>query len=127
MSTSQSIAISKEILDELEAKITNRVLQKIKTIVVKKCEEIFSCRDNEKGDDDLARLLKNKIIALKSDWLHLESEIWKINETHDHILGSVTYLASEYDDFLNEIRRINKQNSQLMQKNEKPRANRDQI
>ena len=116
MSTSQSIVISKEILDELEAKITNRVLQKIETIVVKKCEEIFSCKGNEKGDDDLARLLKNEIVASKSDWLHLESEIGKINERHDHILDSVTYLASEYDDFLNEIKRINKQNSQLMQK-----------
>ena len=116
MSTSQSIVISKEILDELEAKITNRVLQKIETIVVKKCEEIFSCKGNEKRDDDLARLLKNEIVTSKSDWLHLESEIGKLNERHDHILGSVTYLASEYDDFLNEIKRINKQNSQLMQK-----------
>ena len=116
MSTSQSIVISKDILDELEAKITNRVLQKIVTIVVKKCEEIFSCTGNEKGDDGFARLLKNKIVASKSDWLHLESEIGKINERHDHILGSVTYLASEYDDFLNEIKRINKQNSQLIQK-----------
>ena len=67
MSTSQSIVISKEILDELEAKITNRVLQKIETIVVKKCEEIFSCKGNEKGDDDLAKLLKNEIVASKSD------------------------------------------------------------
>ena len=67
-------------------------------------------------DDDLARLLKNEIVTSKSDWLHLESEIGKLNERHDHILGSVTYLASEYDDFLNEIKRINKQNSQLMQK-----------
>ena len=116
MSTSQSIVISKEILDELEAKITNRVLQKIETIVVKKCEEIFSCKGNEKRDDDLASLLKNEIVTSKSDWLHLESEIGKLNERHDHILGSVTYLASEYDDFLNEIKRINKQNSQLMQK-----------
>ena len=103
-------------MDELEAKITNRVLQKIETIVVKKCEEIFSCKGNEKRDDDLARLLKNEIVTSKSDWLHLESEIGKLNERHDHILGSVTYLASEYDDFLNEIKRINKQNSQLMQK-----------
>ena len=116
MSTSQSIVISKEILDELEGKITNRVLQKIETIVVKKCEEIFSCKGNEKGDDDLARLLKNEIVTSKSDWLHLESEIGKLNERHNHILGSVTYLASEYDDFLNEIKRINKQISQLMQK-----------
>ena len=111
MSTSQTIVISKEILDELEANITNRVLQKIETIVVKKWEEIFSCKGNEKGDDDLARLLKNEIVATKSDWLHLESVIGKIDERHDHILGSVTYLASEYDNFLNEIKRINKQNS----------------
>ena len=63
MSTRRSVTISNEILDDLEAKIINRLMQKIESIVAKKCEEVFAHQytDNEKKTKSFLAFL-NRIL-----------------------------------------------------------------
>jgi len=63
-------------------------------------------------DNDFA--LKHETAALKSDWLCLQTNIEKLNQKSDPILG-ITYVTSEYDDFSKNVMKLKKQNQNLFQ------------
>ena len=107
----KNVDISNEILESLEKKITNRVMANMDRIISKKVKEVFAQSTRVETEDE--QILRHEIEALKSDWLFLQKEIGKLHEKSDHMLGSLTYIASEYDSFSNSITKLNSQNQTL--------------
>ena len=58
---------------------------------------------------------KNAIALLKANSHYLQNETKKLNEKLDHTLSSLTYIASEYDNFSTKIMRLKKQSRDLTQ------------
>jgi len=60
------------------------------------------------NDNDLVS--RHEDTALKSDKLKLDTEIKKQNQKSDYVLGSISYIATEYDDFSKNLKLLGKQN-----------------
>ena len=104
--------IPDEVLKNLEKKITNRVVAKIEEIVSKKMKELLQQKPEEERADD-EQILKHEIAALKNDWLFLQSEIGNLATKTDHILGSLSYIANENDDLVENHKKLQKINQKL--------------
>ena len=113
MPKSSSFKIPEKILNELEENITKRVIKNIENIVEKKCKEIFAKKAVKK--EEPTGLIKEEIDHLKSEWLIMQRQIGNLNDKTDHMLGSLTYIANEYDDFSASISLIKVENQNFMQ------------
>ena len=110
MTKKRLVGIPDEILKNLEKKITSQIMNKIDEIISTKCKEIFS---HESKNNTF--VFKNEIALLKANSHYLQNETKKLNEKLDHTLGSLTYIASEYDDFSTKIVRLKKQSQDVTQ------------
>ena len=113
MPKSSSFKIPDKILNELEENITKRVIKNIENIVEKKCKEIFAKKAVKK--EEPTGLIKEEIDHLKSEWLIMQRQIGNLTDKTDHMLGSLTYIANEYDDFSASISLIKVENQNFMQ------------
>ena len=80
-------------------------------IVSKKVKEVFARSTKVETEDE--QILRHEIAAPNSDWLFLQKEIGKLYEKSGHMLGSLTYIASEYNSFSNSITKSISQNQTL--------------
>ena len=62
---------------------------------------------------DYEQILKHEIAALNNDWLFLQSEIGNLATKTDHILGSLSYIANENDDVVENHKKLQKINQKL--------------
>ena len=102
MTKKRLVGIPDEILKKLGRENYEPIINKIDEIISTKCKEIFS----QKSENNTF-VLKNEI-ALKANSHYLQNETKKLNEKLDHTLGSVTYIAIEYDNFSTKIMRLKK-------------------
>ena len=85
---------------------------KFSAILFKKMKEMLQQKPEEECADD-EQILKHEIAALKNDWLFLQSDIGNLATKTDHILGSLSYIANENDDLVENHKQLQKINQKL--------------
>jgi len=92
----KNFRIPEHVLDKLEEKIYGRIIENIENVVAKKCEELLVSKLQEVQEP---ASLERGLTDLRKDLMMVEKEMKSLNNKTDHLLGSVSYLADEYDDF----------------------------
>ena len=94
----------------LEEKITKKVIENIDKIIAQKCKSIFEegFSNNSKTPDEEILSISEEILRLKNSMLSLREECKSLSDSNDHILGSIAYIAYEYNDFHKKISDSNK-------------------
>ena len=82
-------------LRKLEDIITAKLISKIEDIVVKKYKAIFE----EKKSMISKTAIQTELQIFQSKILNIQNDIKALNNKSDHTIGSLTYMANEYDDF----------------------------
>ena len=102
--------ISNKVLMRIEEKITKKVMENIDKVIAQKCKSIFEegFSNNSKTPDKEILSISEEILRLKNSILCLHEECKSLSDSNDHILGSIAYIASEYDDFHKKISDSNK-------------------
>ena len=86
----------KVIITKIFIIITKRVTKNIEEIIVQKCK-VF---DNSYSSPDKEIMaLSQEIECLKKSLDSYRSDLKTVKDTSHNILGSIAYVASEYDDF----------------------------
>ena len=110
--TVKSFEIPKKLLKQIKEKVTQKVMNKIDEIISEKLREII-------GATNLASAnyqdVKRDINELKTSWGEIQANLANLSEKTDHMLGSLTYIASEYDDFWTILSKISKEHNLLSQ------------
>ena len=99
MPNKRNFKIPENVLKSLEEKITSKIMNKLDIIVAEKCKALMGENCKEIKDESA---LPFEIQSLKDDWLFLHNEIEKLHQKTDHLIGSMSFLSKEYDDFLAE-------------------------
>ena len=85
-----------KITTKLKSRIENTKLKsRIENIVEKKCKAVFEEKKpmiSKTATQTVLQIFQNKIFNIQSD-------IKALNNKSDHIIGSLTYMVCEYDDF----------------------------
>ena len=102
MSNNKKFNIPKELLIQLEEKITKRVLENVEKIVAQKCEIVFQQNCSASLKDEFA-FLPQEIESLKTSLASFRKNLESLTVKTDHIIGSVAYIADEYDEFRSKI------------------------
>ena len=110
--TVKSFKIPKEVLKQIGEKITQKVMHKIDKIISEKCREIIGATNLASAND---QDVKRDINELKTSWGKIQANLANLSEKADHMLGSLTYIASEYNDFGTILSKISKEHKLLSQ------------
>ena len=110
MPNQDSPKISKKDLRKIEDKITKRVMENIGSFVTEKCKEIL---EKHCVGDSLSVPATSDLNAISISIESLKHELKVLKNSTDHTIGSVSYLAHEYDDFLEKISKISSINESL--------------
>ena len=87
-------------------------MHKIDKIISEKCREIIGATNLTSAND---QDVKRDINELKTSWGKIQANLANLSEKTDHMLGSLTYIASEYDHFGTNISKISKEHNLLSQ------------
>jgi len=111
MPNQQNKHIPEKGLKKLEDKITKRTMDNIGNLVTEKCKivlrDFHASSDNEKGNENP----ENK--ALKERFRKILIEMKNLHEISDQTIGSLSYIAKEYDDILQQISKLSKKSQNL--------------
>ena len=110
--TVKSFKIPKEVLKQIGDKVTQKVMHKIDKIISEKCREIIGATNLASAND---QDVKRDINELKTSWGKIQANLANPSEKTDRMLGSLTYIASEYDYFGTIISKISKEHNLLSQ------------
>ena len=87
-------------------------MNKIDKIISEKCREIIGATNLASAHD---QDVKRDINELKTSWGEIQANLANLSEKTDHMLGSLTYIASEYDDFWTILSTISMEHNLLFQ------------
>ena len=87
-------------------------MHKIDKIISEKCREIIGATNLASANN---QDVKRDINELKTSWGKIQANLANLSEITDHMLGSLTYIASEYDHFGTNISKISKEHNLLSQ------------
>jgi len=96
--------VLRKLEEKLEEKVTKRILDNIDNIVEKKCRLIFEKDYQEKYEPGP----RTEILKHEKKWLVLETEYKELNDKVDHIICSISYISTEYDNFTAKISNLTK-------------------
>ena len=113
------VKISEKVLKRLEEKIRKQILHDIGDVVTAKCKEFLEkhCAKSSNNNNwpDLTKsddwkgevpVVTQEIEFLKNSLALLQKDCNKLSDKTDHILGSVTFIADEYDDLYRKVSEI---------------------
>lgn len=98
--------IPEEILRKLENKITKRITENIGNIITEKCKALLGSERIEKIGELNEERSSGMLQTINNDLLILQNDLELLKNKSDHTLGSLSYLASEYDDILTKISKL---------------------
>lgn len=84
-----------EILKELEDKITERIMENIESLIEKKCKAVM---EGNMSLEEVNKPAGKLIEKLSEEMQAIQKEMKMLADSTDEALGSLTYLANEYDD-----------------------------
>ena len=108
----ESFKIPKEVLKQIGEKVTQNVMHKIDKIISEKYLEIIGATNLASAND---HDVKCDINELKTSWGKIQANLANLSEKTDHMLRSLTYIASECDDFGTVLSKISKEHNLLSQ------------
>ena len=113
------VKISEKVLKRLEEKIRKQILNDIGDVVTAKCKEFLEkhCAKSSNNNNwpDLTKsddwkgevpVVNQEVEFLKNSLALLQKDCNKLSDKTDHILGSVTFIADEYDDLYRKVSEI---------------------
>ena len=86
-------------MKSLEEKITAKVLKNLDKIIEEKCKIVFGKLERDVELNHTNETKESNVEMLKSKMEDMQGEIKSLRDGADEILGSISYISSEYDDF----------------------------
>ena len=102
------IEITEKAVKKLEDRITKRIMKNIGKLVTDIVQEKL-----DKVSWPCENTIEKDINTINASLVVLKNDFSKLRDEWDHMIGGLTYLSSEYDDFMENFTRISFDNQRL--------------